>query len=289
MRPIVFVLTIIAVIAAGLAAFLAKRWLEQSAIRPTSDAAALTEVLVAARDIAGGSVLQSGDLRFESWPSAAVNARLVVRAAGQDPLPTIVGTVARYGVAEGEPITQAALFRPDGSGLLAGMLGSNMRAVSISISNPSAVSGFILPGDRVDVVLGADVSRDQSQGQGRGPVARFASETVLENVRILAIDQQIGHGRDGAAMQGKTATLEVSPKQAEIVTTAGLMGQLSLSLRSMTKDDRPPSPHPAFTADTEVSKALQAVRGPSPAGKTAHGDAGIRINRGGDITFHRGG
>ena len=171
--------------------------------------------------------------------------------------------------------------------------------MSIPITNPSAVSGFITPGDRVDIILATDMQRAidsaDRKGDTGGSILRFAAETVLADIRVLAIDQQIARGRDGAAIQGQTATVEVTPKQGEILTTAGLIGSLQLVLRGLPDGAAAkPSPDEAskqgFTADTETSRALQAlvegrIKKAEPAkASSSGGGATVKINRAGTIT-----
>lgn len=295
MRPIAIVL-VVAALAAGLTAFLAKAWLDrQTAGQPAQAVAAVTEVLVAAREISPGTVLGGDDLRYEAWPASAITPRLTVRRPGEDAKAQALGLVARRGLAEGEPFTVAATFRQDSAGVLAGVLTPGMRAVSIAITNASAVSGFITPGDKVDVVLSTDMQRalegGDKQSAGNMFLQRYAAETILADVRVLAIDQQITRGRDGAAIQGKTATIEVSPKQAEIVTAAGMLGTLQLVLRGLPAPGAPPAEAEpdavGFTSDTETSKALQALLGArtKPA-KASGGNTGssVQINRAGIVT-----
>jgi pilus assembly protein CpaB len=292
MRPVVIVLAVAALVA-GLTGFLAKLWLDrQASVHPTAEQAAVTEVLVTAREVPAGTVISGSDLRFESWPNALITPRLMVRRQGEDPKARAVGQVARRALAEGEPFTLAATFRQDSAGVLAGLLASGMRAVSIAITNPTAVSGFITPGDRVDVLLAADINKTVEQAErkdGGGLIMRFASETVLSDVRVLAIDQQITRGRDGAAIQGKTATIEVTPKQAELLTTAGLLGNLQLVLRGLP--DNAPTGAPAdapeqigFTSDTETSKVLQVLSDLRQKPAKSSGGPTVQINRAGRVT-----
>ncbi|MBI5165408.1 MAG: Flp pilus assembly protein CpaB [Magnetospirillum sp.] len=293
MRPIAVLMVVVAALAAGMAAFLAKRWVDAESNRQAQMGAPMVEVLVAAREIPVGSVLQAADLRYDRWPTAAVTPRLVVRHGNDDPKLKHIGLVARRALGEGEPFSATAAFRQDGSGVMAGMLGPGMRAVSISITNASGVSGFITPGDRVDVVLAADFSKTDSAdvAKGSAPMARFAAETVLEDVRVLAIDQQIvAKNKDSAAMTGKTATVEVTAKQAEVLVTAGMMGQLSLVLRSVVRvPDGQAEPAPLgreeFTTDVEASRALQSVRGEArkPPPRAESGPS-IRVNRAGSVS-----
>lgn len=290
MRPIAVILIVVAMLAAGGTAFLAKRWLDvQASRRPAQDMAAVQEVLVVARDVALGAVVSADDLRYDRWPASVPTERLIVRKPGEDPKAAFVGQVARRALVEGEPFVSTSTFKQGAAGLLAGVLLPGMRAVSVAITPASAVAGFLVPGDRVDVVMAADFQRAASQNEGKGgPFVRYAAETVLEDVKVLAIDQQMAKGKDGAAIQGKTATLEVTPKQAEILTAAGLLGQLSLVLRSQGALAGPPEPmppqQPAYTGDTEASRAMKALLGGGKA-KTPHsGGAGVTINRAGEIS-----
>lgn len=294
MRPIV-IIVVVAALAAGGTAMLAKSWLDRQEARraKAADEPAIVEILVINRDVPSGAALVGDDLRYESWPTAAVSPRLVTRKPGEDAKAAFVGMIARRSLAEGEPVSAATTFRPETSGVLAGLLAPGMRAVSIAITNPSAVSGFITPGDRVDVVLSTDIKKSR-EGADSEPntelLLRYGAETVLADLRVLAIDQQITRGRDGAPIQGKTATLEVSPKQAEILTVAGMMGTLQLSLRPQRGDQSPQPAAPGevldFTADLEAGKVLQAVVGfkPKAERKAAPAPTGVRVNRAGQIS-----
>ncbi|MBC7908513.1 MAG: Flp pilus assembly protein CpaB [Rhodospirillaceae bacterium] len=290
MRPIAVVLVVVAMVFAGMTAFVAKRWLDVQSSRKPAEVAATLDVLVVAHDVAAGAPLTDGDLRYDPWPASAAAERFVVRKPGDDPKAKFIGQVARRPLTEGEPFTPASSFKQDGAGVLAGVLKSGMRAVSVAITNASAVSGFVAPGDRVDVVMAADFQRADSQAGGKGGgIVRYAAETILADVKVLAIDQQMAKGKDGAAIVGKTATLEVTPKQAEVLTAAGMVGQLSLVLRGLASEQTEPG-QPArvpFTSDTEASKAMQALMGGAAKPKSAPrsgGGSGVVINRAGDIS-----
>lgn len=291
MRPIAIILVVVAMLAAGMTAWLAKRWLDVQATRtPGTELAATQEVLVVAREVGAGAVLEDADLRWDRWPVSVPAERFVVRKPGEDAKAQYLGQVARRALAEGEPFTASITFKADSAGVLAGILGPGMRAVSVAITPASAVSGFIVPGDRVDVVMAADFQRTDSQVTAKkAAIVRYAAETVLEDVKVLAVDQQMVKGKDGGAIQAKTATLEVTPKQAEVLTTVGMLGQLSLVLRGLDKE-APRSPDaadddtkaPRYTSDTEASQAMKSLAGKPKAG--GHGGSGIIINRAGDIT-----
>lgn len=283
MRPIRLLILVVAILAAGMTALLARTWVKsqqsQSAPAPT---VALAEILVAARDLPAGTVLQPDDMRFERWPASAAG-KLVARRDDHDVRGDFAGQVSRRELAEGEPVTAQSLRR-NTAGMLAGSLGAGMRAVAIAISNTSAAAGFVTPGDRVDVVLAADLVRTEgNNGSHAGPMVRYAAETVLTDVKVLAIDQTTTRSRDGGAVEGKTATLEVSPKQAEVLAAASMLGSLSLALRSADGADANRSATP-FTTDTEASRALDALHRARPKAAPAQGGAQVTVNRAGQIT-----
>jgi len=290
MRPAVIVM-VIAAFAALITAMMAKSWADRQASKPAETSAqVMTEILVVAREVPQGSVIGSDDLRYEKWPDQAITPRLIVRQPDSDPKAQYLGQVARRLLVEGEPLSAASLFRTDASGVMAGLLSPGLRAVSISITNSSAVSGFITPGDKVDIVLAADFqsAMEQDKKGTPGTIQRYAAETILTDVKVLAIDQQITRGHDGAAVPGKTATVEVTPKQAEILTAVGLLGNLQLVLRGLPSDsvatDQSAVPSSGYTSDTEASKALKTITGSK--GTHAHSASGatIQINRAGQIS-----
>jgi Flp pilus assembly protein CpaB len=143
------------------------------------------------------------------------------------------GDVTRRGIGEGEPVTPNRLVKPGERGFLAAVLKAGHRAVSIPIDAASGIAGLVFPGDRVDILLTHSVpARDSEEGSD----PRRASETILENVRVLAVDQAVDD-LQGEPKLAKTATLEVTPKQAEILSVARQLGGLSLSLRSLAKNE----------------------------------------------------
>lgn len=290
MRPIAVVLVVVALVFAIMTAFVAKRWLDAQASRKPVEVTATLDVLVVARDVAAGMPLADDDLRYDPWPASLIAERFVIRKPGEEPKAKFIGQVARRPLVQGEPFAPAASFKQEGVGVLAGVLATGMRAVSVAITNASAVSGFVVPGDRVDVVMAADFQRADSDSVGKGgPIVRYAAETILEDVKVLAIDQQMAKGKDGGAIMGKTATLEVTSKQAEVLTAAGMVGQLSLVLRGVGGEPAVPGQPPRipYTSDTEASKAMQALMGgaaKSKSGPRTGGGSGVLINRAGDIS-----
>lgn len=292
MRPIAVVLLALAVGIAGLTAVLVTRLMAVQAVpvpspQPVLAQPATDDILVATIDLKPGAVLKPNDLRYETWPSKDVDQRFVRRGAAADPKTSFVGTIARRQILAGEPMTPQAVFRQDEAGLLAGMLSPGMRAVAVPVSGVNGVGGFILPEDHVDIVLNQDVRAAASaSAKPMADLSRFASEVVLSDVRVLAIDEKLAKPDAGANMGGKIITVEVSPKDAEVLLTALKMGELALTLRSLAPGEtgEPPA---GYTSDIEVSRALRAATGLGrriAAGPASANSSEVRINRGGATT-----
>ncbi len=216
------------------------------------------EVLVASHSMATGAEVKPADVRWQAWPESAMIPNAIVRQDKQK-LEDVAKGRLRRDVSAGEPIVQQALSGDGKGNILANMLDPGKRAIAIKVSAESMVGGFISPGDRVDVVLTHQVrvsgpARDAS----RDIIDRHATETVLENVKVLAVDQKARKDGDEAKV-ARTVTLEVDGTQAEKVALAGAMGDLSLTLRGLAdasdKGDKPP----LATTDVQVSTVLQQV------------------------------
>lgn len=186
-------------------------------------------VLVATRALPVGTILDPASMKFQPWPAELVEGAYYLKDK-VDPK-TLQGTVVRFAIPAGQPITQGALVKPGDRGFLAAALGPGMRAVTVPVSAQSAVAGFVFPGDRIDLVLTQSVP-----GGGDGPPLKV-SETVMRNLRVLATDQRTSNETDD---QGKTVvqtfstvTVEATPKIAEKIAVAQTLGSLSLSLRSI--------------------------------------------------------
>ncbi len=305
MRPITILLISIALLIAGGLAFFSKRLVEGQVARAVKSAeeADTVQVLVAARTIGTGKVLVADDLRYDKWPKAiATGQNIVARKGKEDPLKSHVGYVARRDLFEGEPIGASAVFKPDGANKFSALLAPGMRAITITMTAESAIAGLAVPGDRVDVVLTSDVSRfgASQPGAGSGEFVRYAAEVVLENVRLLAIDQTLTRETAGKEKEapktssvGKTATVEVSAEQAEKLILAGQMGKLSLVLRSVAT--APEARPDLYTTDVETSAVLSKLvgRGKSKAGEEKAKAASPRVQdnggAGGPLIINRGG
>lgn len=186
-------------------------------------------VLVAAVDIPVGNVVAATDLRWLDWPLASVPAGVVRKDEAPQAEQELAGQVVRYGMLASEPIRREKLIKTDGTGFLSAILPPGMRAVAISTDSRGAntAGGFILPNDRVDVIV--TVKGPSVEGEGDA----FLSETILRNLRVLAIGQNVQERNGEKVVIGETATLEVEPAQAETLFRAQKMGTLSLALRSL--------------------------------------------------------
>ncbi len=225
----VVVLTI-ALSAGGVAAYLARGTEEKS--RPAAEPVAqlpTAEVLVAKSEIALGHVVKPEDLQWQVWPAATASGSVINRAGKADAITEIAGSIARAPFIAGEPIREQKLVKANGSGFMAAILPTGMRAVSTEISAETGAGGFILPNDRVDVILSRREKNPDSKGADL-----VVAEVVLTNVRVLAIDQAPKEKEGINTLLGKTATLELKPEQVETLARARQGGTLSLALRSIT-------------------------------------------------------
>lgn len=229
----IVVLTI-AVGAGGLAAYLASG--SDRKPQPAQVAQMQTvDVLVAKADIPLGKTLSSSDLQWQTWPAAAASASFVRRDSRPDATKQLDGTaIARSPFVTGEPIRDSKLVMAGGAGFMAAVLPAGMRAISTEISPETGAGGFILPNDRVDVILSR---REKNPDQNNGEAA--VSETILTNVRVLAIDQTPREKEGQNTVLGKTATLELKPEQAEALARARQTGTISLALRSLADANTP--------------------------------------------------
>jgi len=216
----------IALGAGGLAAYLASGSREAAAPAPVAQLPTV-DILVAKSDIGLGQSVKPDDLQWQAWPQAT-SGNFINRASKADAVKEFTGSIARSPFIAGEPIREQKLVRADGSGFMAAILPAGYRAISTEISPETGAGGFILPNDRVDVIL----SRREKNPDSRGPELT-TSEIILTNVRVLAIDQAPKEKEGTSSMVGKTATLELKPEQAETLTRARQSGVLTLALRSI--------------------------------------------------------
>ena len=194
----------------------------------------LVDVLVTKSEVPMGSTI-AGTLGWQKWPEDGIGPDLVLKSSKPNAVEDFNGAIARQSFFAGEPVRESKLIRPD-HGFLSAILDEGKRAVAIRISAETAAGGFILPNDHVDVIM----TRRAESTDGRPP--RLATETVLRNLRVLAIDQSVQEQNGQKVVVGQTATLEVDPSQAEALTAAQqIADRLVLSLRSLA-DSVPGSP-----------------------------------------------
>lgn len=299
MKPArIIVICVAAVAAIGLA--LVVRAMGSPSKTPTAVATAaavparpMAKVLVAAKDLQPGQRLTEGDLDWKDWPVDEVNPAFITD--GTVPLPSAgaataakpadkpegavasvtraatdlatggakadyIGSVVREPILAGEPIVSRKIVRAGDSGYMAAYLEPGMRAMAIRVTVETAAGGFILPGDRVDVLLTRETTL-ANVGAQEGERSKFASSTVMQNIKVLAIDQSTRAGDDEQAVVGATATLEVGPRDAEALALAKSEGELSLVLRSYA-DTGGPSGRVAPAA--RQSTAVRVYRGGAP-------------------------
>jgi pilus assembly protein CpaB len=188
------------------------------------------DVLTAKTDIPIGQTVSANDLQWQTWPAANASMSFVRRDKQPDANTQLVGSIARSPFIAGEPIRELKLVKGPASGIMAAILPAGMRAISTEISAETGAGGFILPNDRVDVIL---------SHRAKGANDMQISEIILANIRVLAIDQTIEEKNGQKVVVGKTATLELKPDQAEALARARQTGTLALALRSIVDANAP--------------------------------------------------
>ncbi|BAI70765.1 pilus assembly protein [Azospirillum sp. B510] len=185
-------------------------------------------IAVAAADLPAGSFLQPMSVRWEAFPENALRPETLVE--GKDNIDSLVGAVVRDAVKAGEIISRDRLLSPRERGFLAAVLAPGMRAASVAVNEVSGTAGLIFPGDHVDLLL-------TQEANDEGAARRLATETILDNLRVLAVDQRTdfpkGEEPGQTARVARTVTLEVTAKQAQVISVAANLGKLTLSLRSL--------------------------------------------------------
>jgi pilus assembly protein CpaB len=230
MKAARLVVLVVAVAAGGLAALLAGRGSDEPPPAPAASTPIDTvDVLVARSDIPLGHSVGAAEMQWQLWPVAAASPVFVRKTEKPNAIEELTGAIARAPFVAGEPLRENKLIKANGSGYMAAVLDKGMRAISTEISPETGAGGFILPNDRVDVIL----SRRDQEAQKATGVESHTSETILNNIRVLAIDQTLGEKDGQKVVIGKTATLELTPRQAESLALSRQLGTLSLALRSL--------------------------------------------------------
>lgn len=202
----------------------------ESNAMPVPAPIAMNDVLVASANLQPGVALTPGSVHWQKWPASAVDASFITKKDSPDLDKVVKGAVVRAPLVTGEPLSVTKIVHADAVGFMAAMLQPGMRAASIAVSAESGAGGFILPNDRVDVLVTRQVSTSPS---------RYSTRTIIRSVRVLAVDQTSHEDKDQKVVVGKTATLEVTPAQAESLSRAQASGTLSLSLRGLGDNANP--------------------------------------------------
>lgn len=230
-------LLIFALVAAGLTAVYARNWIAteradfMASIPEEAPAAPATLVLVAKVDLPAGTFVKPAKMKWQAWPEDGLIEEYWIR--GEREMKELEGAVVRLLISAGQPITDSRVVHPGDRGFLAAVLNPGMRGVSVPVNATSGIAGFVFPGDWVDLILTIRVNvKDEAGGNNE---TRYFSETLLTDVRVLAVDQNIENEK-GEVNVAKTATLEVTAKQAEMVAIALEMGSISLSLHSLARE-----------------------------------------------------
>jgi pilus assembly protein CpaB len=278
-RRLLFVLAALCV--SGTTILIGRAWLgapreviETKAPAPTQAA----RVLVASGALSAGQFVRPENLRWQAWPGDDISAAYHVE--GKDKIEDFVGSVVRAAIGDGEPITDNRIVRPGDRGFLAAVLTPGDRAVTVTVNVASGLAGFVFPGDRVDLLLTMAI---QAEGQKQ---QRHAAETLLSNLRVLAVDQR-SDDQSKEVVVAKTATLEVTPKQAEVIAVATELGNLSLALRSVGRiDGDQPAPY-SHTWDSEATHLIgppeESAPGPTPGPAPAETGMTVSVVRGVDV------
>ncbi|WFU72667.1 Flp pilus assembly protein CpaB [Bradyrhizobium sp. CB2312] len=230
------IVLVIALGAGGVAAYLASGYQNAPApVVPVVEKLPTIEVLVAKNDIQLGQAVKPEDLVWQAWPAATASSAFIRRDSRPEAQTQLAGSIARVPLMQGEPIREQKLVKADGSGFMAAILPSGMRAVSTEISAETGAGGFILPNDRVDIVLTRRL-KNPDGANSNGPTGGndlILSEVILTNIRVLAIDQAPKEKDGQNAVIGKTVTLELRPDQVATLSAARQGGTLTLALRSI--------------------------------------------------------
>jgi pilus assembly protein CpaB len=259
--PRTIILIFAALLTAGGTIYFAQSWLsrERAQIEAMKKKPVKEEgeqILVAKKNLPTGVFLKPEDVDWRPWPKEGLAPSYYLK--GKVEKTALIGAIVRRGITAGEPISDGKIAKPGDQGFLAAVLDPGMRAITVSINQTSGIAGFVFPGDRVDLLLTAEIPDTDGSGQ-----KRFAAETVLTKIRVLAMDQRV-NDIENTPKVSKTITVEVTPKQAEMIAVAGHLGNLSLTLRSLAQEERPkeskdaPAMAVAGTAEDDLTKPKDA-------------------------------
>ena len=228
---------------------------EAPAPAPQMPALETVDVLVAKVDLQRGQLIEASQIGWQAWPKAAANANFITRASRPNATTQFVHAIVRVPIASGQPVYDPMVVFAKGSGFMAAILPQGMRAIAMDVSPDSAAGGFILPEDHVDVLL---TRHDKAAEKVSGGIDKIVSDTILRNIRVLAVDQAVEEKAGQKVAVAKTVTLQVAPAQAEVLALARMQGTLSLALRSLT--DSQNGGIEGEPVHTDVTAAINTVR-----------------------------
>ena len=292
---------VLAIGAAGTAAFLVRNIIasqpsEAVQIIVEKEEVATDEVLTITRNKRMGQAIIAGDLTWRKWPLELVSKDYILRSAQPELRDELLGAVARTDFIANEPVIRRKLVKLGDKSLMSLLLKKGMRAVTVSIAPVRGSGGFILPGDHVDILLSrresavldqvvaSDESEEDVDPQSIRPVGEgFSTETILANVKVLAVDQLVGDIGENASVPASTATLEVTPEQAELVELAKRVGEMSLLLRPFS-DSLSPNGEPRDETIPVVVGKLGTPPPPTPENEVK---GVVTIVRNGKVTVNQ--
>lgn len=252
--------------------------------KPQEIASTSAEILVAGKDIAAGDVIKAEDVHWASAPDNFLFKGMIKRKDQADEKKLeIFGKPARREIAMGEPVTMQAVVADAGSGnFLAASLPPGMRAVAVPVKAETMAGGFIAPGDYVDVLMTYTLSlKGDADNYSQPTIQKYASETILSNVKVLAVDQDTKEGNHEVKV-GRTVTLQVNKEQAQTLAMASTMGEISLTLRRFGEKDVAEDKDSVVTTDVSTSKVIQKIYDNMDKAKPAADS--VRVYSGGTVT-----
>lgn len=260
----------------------------QAKLSPKSSGAPapkMVDILVANKLIPVGESLKAADLRWQSWPEKSIYKGVITKTAERSEIEKldVLKSPVRRAIETGEPVTRQALVTniKEGNNFLSARIAAGMRAVAVPVKASTMVGGFLAPGDHVDVILSYSPSLPNVDDEVSDQVVRrFASQTILTNVKVLAVDQN-AKDEDRVAKVAKTVTLEVTQEGAQILTLADRMGDLNLALRRIGEKDGPVSVPVPLTTDATTSAVVKKLNELNQKTKNAGGT--IRMYSGSQI------
>ena len=258
-----------------------------------------TQVLVAKRDLMVGERITTDSLGWQDWPeTGTTSVAFLVQSKNPDALKLYENAIVRQEMVTGEPVTDKKIVAVGAeTSTMAALLTPGMRAIAVTITPDSSVAGFVLPNDRVDIVLTREL-QIQANGQTR---ARTAASTILENVRVLAIDQAVAQTKDQKSMSGSTATVELTANDAEKLRMADKLGEISLMLRGYADSAGPtlarvdtavmaqPLPEAVPRAPVAPVRPTDTPPVPTPSAPSVSNDGGQQSANASGVKVYRGG